>query len=85
MKLAFGLAAMLMASACAGAPVASAQAPGGGEAAFRAMFKEMVETDTSFASGDCTALVDKIAARMKASGFPAGQIYTFAPAEQPKD
>lgn len=84
MKLAFGLAAMLMASACAGAPVASAQAPGGGEAAFRAMFKEMVETDTSFASGDCTALVDKIAARMKASGFPAGQIYTFAPAEQPK-
>jgi acetylornithine deacetylase/succinyl-diaminopimelate desuccinylase-like protein len=48
------------------------------------MFKEMVETDTSFATGDCTALVNKIAARMKASGFPASQIYTFAPADQPK-
>jgi len=80
------LIACLMASACAGAPVASAQSPGAasGEPAFRAMFKEMVETDTSFATGDCTALVNKIAARMKASGFPAGQIYTFAPAEQPK-
>jgi acetylornithine deacetylase/succinyl-diaminopimelate desuccinylase-like protein len=66
----------------AAVPVASAQAPG--EAAFRAMFKEMVETDTSFATGDCTALVNKIAARMKAGGFPAAQLYTFAPPEQPK-
>src|SRR5262245_19581105 len=84
-KLAPGFAAILMA-ACAVAPLASAQSPtkANGEAAFRAMFREMVETDTSFATGDCTALVNKIAARMTASGFPAGQIYTFVPAEQPR-
>ena len=82
MRVAPGFAAVLMASACASAPAASAQAPG--EVAFRAMFKEMVETDTSFATGDCTALANKIAARMKAAGFPAGQIYIFVPAEQPK-
>ncbi len=51
--------------------------------AFRAMFKEMVETDTSVATGDCTRLANKIAARMKASGFPAAQISVLVP-DQPK-
>ena len=80
-----GFAAILLA-ACAAPPLASAQSPAkaNGEAVFRAMFREMVETDTSFATGDCTTLANKIAARMKASGFPADQIYTFVPAEQPK-
>lgn len=55
-----------------------------GDAAFRAMFKEMVETDTSVATGDCTALVTKIAARMTASGFPASQLHVFTPDGEPK-
>ncbi len=64
-------AAALMVAACADArPARRAPAQASGEAAFRAMFKEMVETDTSAATGDCTALANKTAARMKASGFP---------------
>ena len=59
-----------------------AQAPG--EAAFHAMFKEMVETDTSVVSGDCTALVAKIDARMKAAGFPAQDLHVFIPPGAPK-
>ena len=61
---------------------AMAQAPG--EAAFHAMFKEMVETDTSVVSGDCTALVAKIDARMKAAGFPAQDLHVFIPPGAPK-
>jgi acetylornithine deacetylase/succinyl-diaminopimelate desuccinylase-like protein len=76
------VAAALMAAACAGSPDAGAQPAG--DAAFRAMFREMVETDTSAATGDCTALVDKVAARMTASGFPAAQLYKFTPEGAPK-
>jgi acetylornithine deacetylase/succinyl-diaminopimelate desuccinylase-like protein len=52
--------------------------------AFRALFKEMVETDTSVVSGDCTALVVKIDARMKAAGFPAQDLHIFIPPGAPK-
>lgn len=62
---------------------ASAQTPG--EAQFRALFKDMVETDTSYVSGDCTALVTKVAARMKAGGFPEANMHIFVPPGKPKD
>ena len=83
-RLVLGLAAVMV--ALAWAPIASPQSPGtaNGETAFRAMFKEMVETDTSFATGDCTALVNKIAARMKAAGFPAGQLHILVPEGRPR-
>jgi acetylornithine deacetylase/succinyl-diaminopimelate desuccinylase-like protein len=53
--------------------------------AFLAMLKEMVETDSSFASGSCTAVVDKIAARMKAGGFPEKNLHVFIPEGHPKE
>jgi acetylornithine deacetylase/succinyl-diaminopimelate desuccinylase-like protein len=67
----------------AGAPQsAAAQAPGADQ--FRAILKEMVETDSSVDSGSCTAVTEKIAARMKAAGFPAENIRLLVPAEQAK-
>lgn len=59
-------------------------APSDGEPAFRALYKEMVETDSSFDTGDCTAVTEKVAARMKASGFPAENIHLFVPEGHPK-
>jgi acetylornithine deacetylase/succinyl-diaminopimelate desuccinylase-like protein len=70
------------ATALTAAPATRAQSPADG--AFRAMFKEMVETDTSVATGDCTLLANKIAARLRASGFPAAQIRVLVPDDQPK-
>jgi acetylornithine deacetylase/succinyl-diaminopimelate desuccinylase-like protein len=58
--------------------------PGEADAAFRALFKEMVETDSSGATGDCTALVNKTAARMRAAGFPAENLRIFVPDGAPK-
>lgn len=65
------------------APMAMwAQEPG--EANFRALFKEMVETDSSAAAGSCTTVAEKVAARMKASGFPAENLEIVVPKEDPR-
>ena len=80
-KIRLAIAAIAI-GAASSLPSAHAQAPG--EAAFRAMFKEMVETDTSVATGDCTALVTKIVAHMTAAGFPAGDLHVFVPDDAPK-
>jgi acetylornithine deacetylase/succinyl-diaminopimelate desuccinylase-like protein len=80
-SVAAAFAALALAAPATAAP-AGADPPG--EAAFRALFREMVETDTSYATGDCTALVEKTAARMRAAGFPAAQIHVFVPEGQPK-
>jgi acetylornithine deacetylase/succinyl-diaminopimelate desuccinylase-like protein len=80
-------AAALAAAGLAWAAGAQAQTPAQaqtGEAAFRATFKEMVETDTSVMTGDCTALATKVAARMRAAGFPAQDLHLFIPEGAPK-
>lgn len=65
------------------APLAAQAAPAD-EAAFRAIFKEMVETDTSAATGDCTLLANRIATRMQAAGFPAASMRLIVPDGAPK-
>lgn len=55
------------------------------EVSFRDMLKEMVETDSSVASGSCTLVAEKIAARMKAAGFPEENIHLFVPDGKPKE
>lgn len=75
-------------AALGGALLASAgqaQAPTASQAAFRDLFKEMVETDTSVATGSCTALAGKIAGHLKASGFADGQITLFQDDALPLD
>lgn len=73
----------------AGLVAAQAQAQDGAlrpdQKAFRALYQEMVETDTSITTGSCTALADTIAARFKAAGFADGQITRFAVPEHPKE
>ncbi len=59
-------------------------APEPGEAAFRALFKEMVEIDSSFDTGNCTTVTEKVAARMKAAGFPQANLHLFVPEGHPK-
>ena len=73
---------MLFRSASANAQYASKQP---GEAEFRALYKEMVETDTSITTGSCTAAADKLAVRFKAAGFSDADITQFSVPEFPKD
>ncbi|MGC1305484.1 MAG: M20/M25/M40 family metallo-hydrolase [Caulobacteraceae bacterium] len=53
--------------------------------AFRALYQELVETDTSITTGSCTALAAKVAARFKAAGFADGQITPFSVPDHPKE
>ena len=76
-------ATVAAALAVAMAPLAAQAAPAD-EAAFRAIFKEMVETDTSAATGDCTLLANRIATRMQAAGFPAANMRLIVPEGAPK-
>ena len=76
------LAATLLTATAAQAQYASKQP---GEPAFRALYKEMVETDTSVTTGSCTAAADKLAVRFKAAGFTDAEITQFSVPQFPKD
>ncbi len=52
---------------------------------FRAIYQEMVETDTSITTGSCTALADKIGSRFRAAGFADTQITPFSAPDHPKE
>ncbi|MCU0891031.1 MAG: M20/M25/M40 family metallo-hydrolase, partial [Sandarakinorhabdus sp.] len=81
------LAPTLLASAlmALSAAPALAQMKQPGEPAFRALFKEMVETDTSVTTGSCTALAEKLAVRFKAAGYADADITLFSDPAFPKE
>ena len=54
-------------------------------AAYRALYKEMVETDTSITTGSCTLLADKVEAHMRAAGFGDAEIFRFAVPQFPRE
>lgn len=70
-----------VATAMLAGPAMAAPAPHAGWADFRALFEEMVNVDSTVATGSCAPIVEKTRARMIAAGFPAGQLFAFAPAE----
>lgn len=53
------------------------------QVAFRALFKEMVETDTSYPKGSCTLLAGRIAAHLREAGFPDRDLTLFSVPEHP--
>jgi acetylornithine deacetylase/succinyl-diaminopimelate desuccinylase-like protein len=64
---------------------APAAEPRPDQIAFRAIFRELVETDTSHSVGSCTAAAEKMASRLRTAGYPESDIHLFAVAEHPKD
>lgn len=75
----------LTALAAALSPVAQAAAPlTPDESAFRDMYREFVETNTTRSAGSCTALSEKIRARLIAAGYPQGDVQILTPPEHPK-
>jgi acetylornithine deacetylase/succinyl-diaminopimelate desuccinylase-like protein len=56
-----------------------------GEAEFRSLYKELVETNTTLSSGSCTLAAERMAARLKAAGFKDDQLTLFSTPEHPKE
>jgi acetylornithine deacetylase/succinyl-diaminopimelate desuccinylase-like protein len=55
------------------------------QSAFREIFRELVETNTTLSSGSCTLAAERMAARLRAAGFTDGQLTLFATPEHPKE
>lgn len=54
--------------------------------AFRALYKELVETNTTVSSGSCNLAAERMAARLKAAGYGDADIRLFpGSAERPQD
>jgi len=70
-------AATALALSTAAASAQTAAPPRPDQLAFRALFKELVETDTSISTGSCTAAAEKMAARLKAAGYTDQQLTLF--------
>ena len=73
------------AAALAAAAVASpamAQSPRADQLAFRDLYKELIEINTTLSAGSCTAASEAMAARLKSAGLPclseASQAKLFA-------
>src|SRR5712671_4725590 len=55
------------------------------QTAFRELYKELVETNTTLSAGSCTLAAEHIAAHLKAAGFEDKDITLFSDPEHPKE
>src|SRR6202044_3675884 len=55
------------------------------QVAFRALYKELVETNTTLSAGSCTLLAQRIAAHLKAAGFTDKDVTLFSVPDHPKE
>jgi acetylornithine deacetylase/succinyl-diaminopimelate desuccinylase-like protein len=59
--------------------------PADGADRFRALYKEIIETNTSLSAGSCTLAAQRIAAHLKAAGFSEAELHPFATADHPQE
>jgi acetylornithine deacetylase/succinyl-diaminopimelate desuccinylase-like protein len=85
--LSAAIIAALFAGAGAGPTLASAPAPvpSPDETAFRALYKQLVETNTTRSVGSCTQAAEAMRSRLAAGGVPAADMQILAPADRPQD
>ena len=55
------------------------------ETAFRSLYKELVETNTTLSAGSCTLAAQRMAARLEQAGFDRAQMELFSTPEHPKE
>lgn len=74
MKAFVVLFAALVAGAAAAEPPRDTPA---GAQRFRELYEELVETNTTLSAGSCTLAAERMAARLKAAGFPEGDLHVL--------
>lgn len=63
---------------------AASRAARAGEAEFRALYKELVEINTTLSAGSCTDASNAMKARLLAAGFADAQVQVIVPTDWPK-
>ena len=76
-----GAAALALAASSQG----SAQSLRPDQVQYRALYKELVETNTSLSVGSCTLAAERMAAHLKAAGFADGDLHLFTAEGHPKE
>ena len=56
-----------------------------GRARFRDTYRELIETNTTLSSGDCTLLANRMAGRLKAAGYPDSDLHVIVTDGHPKE
>ena len=77
--------AISVATSSLGSAAVAAEAPRPDQLAFRDLYKELVETNTTLSTGSCTLAAERMAARMKAAGFADSQLTPFSTPDHPKE
>ena len=74
-------------SLCAAVGASNAQAAGSGddEAAFRVLYKELIEINTTRSVGNCTQAAEAMRGRLLAAGYAAEDMQILAPPDAPND
>jgi len=72
-------------AAVAASAATSGSAARADQLAFRDLFRELIETNTSHSVGSCTLAAERMAAHLRAAGFPESDLHPFAVPEHPKD
>jgi acetylornithine deacetylase/succinyl-diaminopimelate desuccinylase-like protein len=81
-RVSVAAAAAVVAASAAAAPAGAARPD---QLAFRELYRELVETNTSHSIGSCTLAAEKMAAHLRAAGFPESDLHAFAEPAHPKD
>jgi hypothetical protein len=55
------------------------------QVAYRDLFRELFETNTTLSAGSCTEAADRMTARLRKAGMPERDIHLFAVPEHPKE
>lgn len=84
-RLSVVMAATVTMSAGVGTASAQPAEPTADEAAFRALYKELIEINTTRSVGDCSRAAEAMRQRLLAAGYPAEDLQILAPPEAPKD
>ena len=79
------VAIALIGAGCSASAGIGGAAPDAGEAAFRALYKELVEINTTRSVGSCTRAAEAMRARLLAGGIAAADMQILAPPDRPKD
>jgi len=80
-----GLALVSSASAGLSQPAPASPVVRPDQAEFKALYQELVETNTALSAGDCTLAAKRMADHLRAAGFPEADLHPFSVADHPKE
>ncbi|MEQ1688007.1 MAG: M20/M25/M40 family metallo-hydrolase [Sphingopyxis sp.] len=78
-------AGLIAATLCAPASAQVAADPGAGEAQFRSIYRELVETNTTLSVGSCTLAAERMAARLRSAGYPDADLHMIVEPDHPRE